>query len=85
MERKLIFDEQNLALFAAKLKALRKGRGITQEELAHRAGLTLSQIARIETVRINATLSTVFALAKALEVRPAILLDFDLHADPDRN
>jgi len=78
VERKLIFDEKNLALFAARLKTLRKEKGLTQEELAHRSGLTLSQIARIETVRINATLSTVFALAKALEVRPAVLLDFDL-------
>ncbi|MCY7353222.1 MAG: helix-turn-helix domain-containing protein [Cytophagaceae bacterium] len=48
------------------------------EELSFRSGLALSQIARIETVRTNPTVSTICALAKALEVRPSVLFDFDL-------
>lgn len=73
--RKLIFDEEGLRLFAETLKAVRKSKGITQEELSHKSGLTLSQIARIETVRINPTLSTVFRICRALEVEPVELFE----------
>jgi transcriptional regulator with XRE-family HTH domain len=49
---------------------------ITQEELAYRSELTLSQIARIETVKINPTVSTMFRIAKALDVSLSELFDF---------
>jgi len=38
----------------------------------------LSQIARIETARINPTLSTVFTLARTLNVPLTDLFDFEL-------
>lgn len=40
---------------------------MTQEDLADKSGLTLSQIARIETARLNTTISTVNILLKALD------------------
>jgi transcriptional regulator with XRE-family HTH domain len=78
VERKLIFDEISLKLFAEKLKQVRKEKGFTQEELAFCAELALSQIARIETFKINPTLSTIFAIARALKIRPSVLFDFDI-------
>jgi len=48
--------------------------------LAFEAGLSLSQIARIETARINPTLSTVFILARTLDITLPELFDFKLPA-----
>ncbi len=78
MKRTTIFDEQGLAAFAEKLKEVRKARNETQESLSNKSGVTLSQIARIETVKINPSLSTIFALARALKVKPRDLFDFTL-------
>lgn len=75
-KRKLIFDEEGLKLLAQRLKQLRSEKKITQEELAYRSELTLSQIARIETVKINPTVSTMFRIAKALDVNITELFDF---------
>jgi len=77
-KRKLIFDEEGLKLLAQRLKQLRSEKKITQEELAYRSELTLSQIARIETVKINPTVSTMFRIAKALDVKITELFDFEL-------
>jgi transcriptional regulator with XRE-family HTH domain len=75
-KRKLIFDEKGLQAFAEHLKTVRAKQGFTQEELSHKSGLALSQIARIETARTNPTLSTVFAIAKALNVELKDLFSF---------
>ena len=74
-ERTLIFDEDGLRQFAANLKSMRKHKSVTQESLSDKSGLTLSQIARIETVRTNPTLSTIFAICRALDIPPKELFD----------
>jgi transcriptional regulator with XRE-family HTH domain len=76
--RKLIFDEAGLKAFAQRLKTIRKIKNLTQEELAARSGLTLSQIARIETAKTNPTLSTVFRIVRTMDTRLTDLFDFDL-------
>jgi transcriptional regulator with XRE-family HTH domain len=78
VKRKLIFDEKGLEAFALRLKTVRKLKELTQEELAARSGLTLSQIARIETARTNPTLSTVFRIARTMDIQLKELFDFDL-------
>ncbi len=75
-KKKLIFDLVGLMLLAQRLKKLRSEKNITQEELAYRSELTLSQIARIETVKINPTVSTMFRIARALDVSISELFDF---------
>jgi transcriptional regulator with XRE-family HTH domain len=80
--RKLIFDEEGLQLLAKRLKEIRNEKGISQEELAYRSEITLSQIARIETVRINPTVSTIFKITRALEVPLAELFNFELTTIP---
>ena len=67
-ERKLIFDDEENP----------HSEGYSQSQLAFESGLSLSQIARIETARINPTLSTVFALARTLDVPLSDLFDFEL-------
>lgn len=77
-KRVLIFDEEGLSAFAKNLKLIRKEKGFSQEKLAYESGITLSQIARIETVKINPTLSTVFCIARTLHIPVASLFDFKL-------
>ncbi len=76
--RKLIFDEEGLTLLASKLKEVRMQKGFTQEELSYESGLTLSQIARIETIKINPTVSTMFRIARTLKINVGDLFDFKL-------
>ena len=77
-DRKLIFDNEGIIAFAVQLKKIRLRERLTQSQLAFESGLSLSQVARIETARINPTLSTVFALARALNVTLPDLFNFDL-------
>ena len=77
-KRKLIFDQAGLTAFAEHLKQLRAHHQITQEQLAYKSGLTLSTIARIETVQINPTLSTIFSIARALDIDLKELFDFSI-------
>lgn len=76
--RKLIFDEEGLKLLAKRLKEIRAEKNMSQEELAYRSEIALSQIARIETVRINPTISTIFKIARILDVPLSELFDFKL-------
>ncbi len=76
-KRKLIFDEVGINAFALRLKGLRKEYNFTQEQLAFESGLSLSQIARIETAKINPTLSTLIVIAKAMDIKLSELCDID--------
>lgn len=77
-DRKLVFDKKGIEAFAEQLKKIRLKEGYTQSQLAFESGLSLSQIARIETARINPTLSTVFTLARTLNIPLTDLFDFEL-------
>jgi transcriptional regulator with XRE-family HTH domain len=59
-------DQRFLNRLAKNLKKAREKRAMSQEDLAFKSGLTLSQIARIETARINTTVSTIYTIMKAL-------------------
>ncbi|ELR69299.1 hypothetical protein C900_05183 [Fulvivirga imtechensis AK7] len=69
-----IRDKEILEKFGTNLKVIRKEKGLTQEELAFRSGLALSQIARIETGRLNSSICTLITIAKALQIEPGELL-----------
>jgi transcriptional regulator with XRE-family HTH domain len=60
---------------AIRLKALRTQRGLSQEALAEKAGLSRTYVARLETARQDPTLSTLEKLAKALGVKVTKLLE----------
>ena len=62
-------------IVARNLKRLRLERGLSQEELADLAGLNRNYIGMIERQENAATVDTLEALAKALEVEPARLFD----------
>jgi len=58
---------------AATVRRLRTERGETQEDLAHRAGLTVAAFARIERGHANPTWTTVIRIASALDISLAAL------------
>lgn len=62
--------------FGAHLRKLRKMKGMSQEDLAHKANVTQSQIGRLETGAINTSIYTVSILARALDVEKKDLFDF---------
>lgn len=62
------------AAFGRRVRELRTRRGLTQRELARRAGMHPAYIGGIERGERNITLDGVERLARALEVRPAELM-----------
>jgi len=78
IERQKIYDIDGLQLLANSLKAVRKKKGYTQEQLAYESEITLSQIARIETVKSNPTVSTIFKIARTLNISVSELFNFKL-------
>jgi transcriptional regulator with XRE-family HTH domain len=61
-------------VLGAKIKNLRLKAGITQMALSQRSGLFRTHVSRIECGTANPTLTAIVALARALEVEPAVLL-----------
>lgn len=59
---------------AMQLKQFRKTRGLTQEALAKKVGLSLGYIARLEIGMHDPPLSTIAKLAKALKVSTSELV-----------
>lgn len=58
-----------------RLRALRQERGLSQEALARKVGVSREYIARLEAGLHDLPLSTIEKLAKALGVRVAKLLE----------
>lgn len=59
---------------AANVRRLRTKRGWSQEELAHRAGLSGRAVSVVELAKTDVMLDTILRLAEALETTPAALL-----------
>ena len=59
----------------ANVRAARKERGWTQEELSARSKLAVVQISRIERGKREIRLGTLIRLLDAFEVAPDVLLD----------
>jgi transcriptional regulator with XRE-family HTH domain len=61
-------DKNILIKFGSRVKELRKEQGLSQEELAHSAGLHRTYIGMIERAEKNLTLNNIEKIANALEV-----------------
>jgi transcriptional regulator with XRE-family HTH domain len=65
----------SLAIFAANLRRIRKQHGLSQERLAHTAGLNMTHVAKIERTEREPGVRTIAKLAVALQVSAADLFD----------
>ena len=63
-----------LVPFGQRLEELRRVNGLTQEQLAHIAGVERAYVSSAETGRRNSTLTTIYKLASALGVDPGELV-----------
>lgn len=61
-------------LVGSNVRAVRKERGITQEELAERSGFSQQYISDLERGRRNPTIVSLYELAQALDATPVDLL-----------
>lgn len=60
-----------------RLRLLRRSRNLTLSEVARRAGCSESMVSKIETTRVNPSLTLVRRLAGALDLNVAALFDND--------
>lgn len=73
-----IKDTDFLKAFGKIIRAHRKAHDLSQEELAYKSELTLSQIGRIERGETNPTICTLKVIADTLELEL-----FELIKNPD--
>lgn len=62
-------------MFGETLRTYRKERGLTQEELAHRAEIHRTYVSLLERNEKSPTLNVLFRICRALEVRPSEVLE----------
>ena len=62
-----------------KIGYLRRQKGMTQEQLAEKAGISLGFLGQIEApnLSVGISLATLFSIAEALQVPASKLLEFD--------
>ena len=63
--------------FGRNLIKLRREKGLSQEQLAHKADIPINQIGRIERGEVNTTLSTLYMISFALELNICELFSFE--------
>jgi transcriptional regulator with XRE-family HTH domain len=68
-------DKKVLKEFGERIKTIRKNKGLSQEELADKAGLHRTYIGMIERAERNITLINIDKIAKALEVSVSTLFN----------
>lgn len=75
--------ERKRWLVARNVRRLRHERGWTQQELAERARIDRTHLARFESRGINVSLDVLFCLAQALDVEARSLLTDDDREETD--
>lgn len=69
--------DDKLEAFGIFLKALRESKEMSQEDLAYKADLSISQISRIERGKINTSLSQLISISIALKITLPELMKFE--------
>jgi len=70
-------DQAFIEQVCARILEIRKKKGIVQEDLVDRTGFHLKQIGNIEKGISNTSISNIAQIARALQVHPKDLLDFE--------
>jgi len=67
--------DKQLVAFGQRIRAIRKEKGLSQESLAALADIDRSYMGHIERGEKNITLTKIYQIAKALDVRPSFLFE----------
>ena len=59
-----------------KLKKVREGQELTQEDLAEKAGISANYYAKVERDEINVTVNTLRKIVKALGIKSSDIMPF---------
>ena len=78
-------DNFNYSEIGRRLKALRKRKGLNQQELAERLGKSLRTVQKYETGEIEVSIAIVNQLAKILESTPTYILGYEVKNEPIKN
>jgi transcriptional regulator with XRE-family HTH domain len=68
-------------LFGKRLRAVRKSRGLRIGDLAERAETGVKHLGRIERGEKQPSFELIISLARALDVSPSVLFDFEPSTD----
>jgi transcriptional regulator with XRE-family HTH domain len=71
-------NEKLILSFGKHIRKLREERDYSMRYLADLADVNYTQISKIETGKINTTISTAYALAKALDITLEQLFKFEI-------
>jgi transcriptional regulator with XRE-family HTH domain len=71
-------NQQFIDNITKRIDEIRAEKGIVQEDIVDRTGFTLKQVWLLLSGKSNFAISNLEAIAKALEVHPKELLDFDV-------
>ena len=63
-----VINKPYIKALGRRIIELRQSKSLSQETLANLADIPVNQIGRIERGEINTTVSTVYAIAKALDI-----------------
>ncbi|MFY0677559.1 MAG: helix-turn-helix transcriptional regulator [Neptuniibacter sp.] len=67
--------DKQLVAFGQRIRAIRKEKGLSQESLAALADIDRSYMGHIERGEKNITLTKIYQIAKALDVRPSLFFE----------
>ncbi|MGQ0829003.1 MAG: helix-turn-helix domain-containing protein [Bacteroidota bacterium] len=71
-------DKKAIELFGKQVMRLRKQQKISQKQLAFESNISDTQIRRIEKGEIATGISTIFAIARALDIHVKELFEFEM-------
>ena len=74
--KRIVASTDPKLLFGRRLAILRKDKGWSQEQLALQSGLARSYLGGVERGQRNIALENIVRLARTLELRPSVLMDF---------
>ena len=69
--------EQFYKQLGKRIKFLREQRGLTQQALAEKSGISLNYLGKIEVAMNKPRLKTIFKIAEALEINPYEFFNFE--------
>jgi len=69
--------EELQIIIGSRVKLLRESKGVSQQDLAAICNFEKGNMSRLEAGRTNPTITTLYKISQALEVKITDLLDFE--------
>lgn len=70
--------EELQIIIGSKIKLMRESKGVSQQDLAAMCNFEKGNMSRLEAGRTNPTITTLYKISQALDVKITDLVDFEL-------